>query len=168
MFADKGISADTLQYVRADEGEAGKALLTDDAVDAIILTGASETAQLFKSWNPKLNVMAETSGKNAIIITPSADPDLAVNDLYLSAFGHSGQKCSAASLAILVGSAGESERLINQLLDAASTLVVGPGTDLSTTMNGLIEAPGEKLERGLTTLEPVSYTHLTLPTNREV
>ena len=44
--------------------------------------------------------------------------------------------------------------MINQLLDAASTLVVGPGTDLSTTMNGLIEAPGEKLERGLTTLEP--------------
>ena len=154
VFAEKGIGADTVQYVRADEGEAGKALLTDDAVDAIILTGASETAQLFKSWNPQLNVMAETSGKNAIIITPSADPDLAVNDLYLSAFGHSGQKCSAASLAILVGSAGESERLKNQLLDAASTLVVGPGTDLSTTMNGLIEPPGEKLARGLTMLEP--------------
>ena len=154
VFAEKGIGSDTVQYVRADENEAGKALLTDSAVDAILLTGASETAQLFKSWNPKLNVMAETSGKNAIIITPSADPDLAVNDLYLSAFGHSGQKCSAASLAILVGSAGESERLKNQLLDAASTLVVGPGTDLSTTMNGLIEAPGEKLRRGLTTLEP--------------
>ena len=154
VFEAKGIDPDTVQYVRADEGEAGKALLTDDAVDAIILTGASDTAQLFKSWNPKLNVMAETSGKNAIIITPSADPDLAVNDLYLSAFGHSGQKCSAASLAILVGSAGESDRLKNQLLDAASTLVVGPGTDLSTTMNGLIEAPGEKLERGLTRLEP--------------
>ena len=154
VFAEKGIDPDTVQYVRADEGEAGKALLTDDAVDAIILTGASETAQLFKSWNPQLNVMAETSGKNAIIITPSADPDLAINDLYLSAFGHSGQKCSAASLAILVGSAAESERIRGQLLDAASTLVVGPGTELSTTMNGLIEAPGEKLQRGLTKLEP--------------
>ncbi|MDC9983426.1 aldehyde dehydrogenase family protein, partial [Shigella flexneri] len=54
VFAGKGIDADTVQYVRADEGEAGKALLTDDAVDAIILTGASETAQLFKSWNPQL------------------------------------------------------------------------------------------------------------------
>ena len=153
VFEAKGIDPDTVQYVRADEGEAGKALLTDDAVDAIILTGASDTAQLFKSWDPKLNVMAETSGKNAIIITPSADPDLAIADLYQSAFGHSGQKCSAASLVILVGSAGESERLRGQLLDAASTLVVGPGTDLSTTMNGLIEAPGEKLERGLTQLE---------------
>ena len=153
VFQDKGIDPNTVQYVRADEGAAGKALLTDDAVDAIILTGASDTAQLFKSWDPKLNVMAETSGKNAIIITPSADPDLAIADLYQSAFGHSGQKCSAASLVILVGSAGESERLRGQLLDAASTLVVGPGTDLSTTMNGLIEAPGEKLERGLTQLE---------------
>ena len=154
VFEARGIDTDTLQYVRADEGEAGKALLTHDAVDAVILTGASETAQLFTSWKPDLNVMAETSGKNAIIITPAADPDLAVNDLYLSAFGHSGQKCSAASLAILVGAAGESDRLINQLVDAVSTLVVGPGTDLSTTMNGLIEPPGDKLERGLTQLEP--------------
>lgn len=154
VFAAEGVDPDTVQYLRADEGDAGKALITADEVDAVILTGASETAQLFKSWKPRLNIMAETSGKNAIVITPSADPDLAINDLYLSAFGHSGQKCSAASLVILVGSAGESERLRGQLLDAASTLKVGPGTDLATTMNGLIEPPGEKLEHGLTQLEP--------------
>ena len=98
--------------------------------------------------------MAETSGKNALIITPAADPDLAIADLYNSAFGHSGQKCSAASLVIFVGAAGESDRLRNQLLDAVTTLKVGPGFDITTTMNGLTEAPGEKLLRGLTQLEP--------------
>lgn len=153
-FAAHNIDPDTVQYLRADEDEAGKRLITHEDVDAIILTGASDTAQLFTSWKPQLNVMAETSGKNALIITPSADPDLAIADLYQSAFGHSGQKCSAASLVIFVGAAGDSERLRNQLLDATSTLKVGPGTDITTTMNGLIEAPGEKLRRGLTQLEP--------------
>ncbi|MCT2337744.1 bifunctional proline dehydrogenase/L-glutamate gamma-semialdehyde dehydrogenase [Corynebacterium sp. p3-SID1056] len=153
-FAAHNIDPNTVQYLRADEAEAGKRLITHEDVDAIILTGASDTAQLFTSWKPQLNVMAETSGKNALIITPSADPDLAIADLYQSAFGHSGQKCSAASLVIFVGAAGDSERLRNQLLDATSTLKVGPGTDITTSMNGLIEAPGEKLRRGLTQLEP--------------
>lgn len=151
---EHGLDRDLVQLVFTDEGEAGKALISHPDVDAVVLTGASETGALFRSWRPGMNLMAETSGKNAIIITPSADPDLAIADLYQSAFGHSGQKCSAASLAILVGSAGETERLRAQLLDAVTTLRVGPGYDITTTMNGLIEPPGEKLLRGLTRLEP--------------
>ncbi|WP_151528696.1 MULTISPECIES: proline dehydrogenase family protein [Corynebacterium] len=151
---EAGIGEDILQLVDADEDEAGKRLIAHEDVESVILTGASDTAELFRSWKPEMVINAETSGKNALIITPAADPDLAVSDLYHSAFGHAGQKCSAASLAILVGSAGKSERIINQLVDAVSTLKVGVGTDISTTMNGLIEAPNEKLLRGLTTLEP--------------
>ena len=149
-----GLDRDLVQLVFTDEGDAGKALISHDEVDAVILTGASETGQLFRSWDPKMNLMAETSGKNSLIITPSADPDLAINDLYQSAFGHSGQKCSASSLVIFVGSAGESDRLRNQLLDAVRTLKVGYGKDIETTMNGLSEPPSDKLKRGLTQLEP--------------
>ena len=148
-----GVDPDLVQFVRADEGDAGQRLISHEDVDHVILTGASETAELFRSWNPRMSISAETSGKNAIIVTPAADPDLAVEDIYQSAFGHSGQKCSASSLVILVGQAGESSRIRNQLLDAVATLRVGPGTDITTTMNGLIEPPGEKLHRGLTTLE---------------
>lgn len=151
---EHGLDRDLVQLVFTDEGEAGKALISHEDADAVILTGASETGQLFRSWNPQMNIMAETSGKNSLIITPAADPDLAINDLYLSAFGHSGQKCSAASLVIFVGAAGESARLRNQLLDAVRTLKVGPGYDITTTMNGLAEEPSEKLMRGLTQLEP--------------
>lgn len=153
-FDAHGISADVAQLVFTDESDAGKRLISHDDVDGVILTGASETGQLFRSWKPTMKLMAETSGKNALIITPSADPDVAIADLYNSAFGHSGQKCSAASLVILVGAAGRSQRIVNQLLDATSTLIPGPGTDVRTTMNGLIEAPGDKLFRGLTHLEP--------------
>ena len=149
-----GLDRDLVQLVYTDEGDAGKALISHDEVDAVILTGASDTGKLFRSWDPEMNLMAETSGKNSLIITPSADPDLAINDLYQSAFGHSGQKCSASSLVIFVGSAGESERLRNQLLDAVRTLKVGYGKDIETTMNGLCEPPSDKLKRGLTQLEP--------------
>ena len=50
-------------------------------VDAVILTGAYETAELFRSWRADLKILAETSGKNALIITPNADLDEAVADL---------------------------------------------------------------------------------------
>ena len=149
-----GVDPALVQLVNADEAEAGKHLVSHKDVDSVILTGASDTARLFRSWKPKMVLNAETSGKNAIIVTPSADPDLAVADVYKSAFGHAGQKCSAASLVILVGSVGKSERFINQLVDATRSLKVGKGTEIDTTMNGIIEAPGEKLMRGLTQLEP--------------
>ncbi|AKK09831.1 bifunctional proline dehydrogenase/L-glutamate gamma-semialdehyde dehydrogenase [Corynebacterium testudinoris] len=148
-----GIDRDLVQLLRTDEADAGQRLISHEDVDHIILTGASETAKLFRSWRPEMDISAETSGKNAIIVTPAADPDLAVADIYRSAFGHSGQKCSASSLVILVGAAGQSRRLREQLIDAVSTLRVGPGTDITTTMNGLISPPGEKLQRGLTQLD---------------
>ncbi|WP_283117501.1 bifunctional proline dehydrogenase/L-glutamate gamma-semialdehyde dehydrogenase, partial [Corynebacterium stationis] len=93
----QGLDKDLVQLVYTDEGDAGKALISHTDVDNVILTGASDTGQLFRSWRPEMNLSAETSGKNALIITPAADPDLAIADLYDSAFGHSGQKCSAAS-----------------------------------------------------------------------
>ncbi|APT85565.1 bifunctional proline dehydrogenase/L-glutamate gamma-semialdehyde dehydrogenase [Corynebacterium aquilae] len=154
LLREAGIGEDLVCLLNADEGEAGKRLVSHPDVDHVILTGASDTARLFTSFKPDMRLSAETSGKNAIIVTPSADPDLAVADVYKSAFGHAGQKCSAASLVILVGSMGQSKRFIGQLKDAVTSLHVGPGTDISTTMNGLIEAPGEKLKRGLTQLEP--------------
>ncbi|MGX9296554.1 proline dehydrogenase family protein [Tsukamurella paurometabola] len=149
-----GVPAGLVQLVNADEGAAGRRLVTHPDADAVVLTGASETAALFRGWRPELELLAETSGKNAMVITPAADPDLAVNDLVRSAFGHAGQKCSAASLAILVGSVGSSRRFLGQLEDAVRTLVVGEGHDLATTVGPLIEPASGKLLRGLTEPAP--------------
>jgi len=118
----------------------------------VILTGGFDTASLFRSWRADLPVLAETSGKNALVITPSADIDLAVADLAKSAFGHAGQKCSAASLAIVVGSVASSERFTRQLLDAVTTMHVGYPEDPRTVMGPIIEAPSPKLQSGLTEL----------------
>ncbi|MCW2841278.1 MAG: 1-pyrroline-5-carboxylate dehydrogenase [Aeromicrobium sp.] len=147
-----GVPRDVLRFATIEEGPLSRALVAHTDVDRVILTGAWETAALFRSWRPDLPLLAETSGKNAIVVTPSADIDLAVADLVRSAFGHAGQKCSAASLAILVGSVAESERFRRQLVDAVSSLRVGYPQDPTVTMGPVIQAPAGKLADGLTSL----------------
>ncbi|KLU10307.1 proline dehydrogenase family protein [Kocuria sp. SM24M-10] len=151
---EAGVPRDVLQLVDSVEGEVGQALVSHPGVDRIVLTGAYETAQLFGSWRPGRPLTAETSGKNAMVITPSADRDRAVWDLVTSAFGHAGQKCSAASLGILVGSVARSPRFRRQLLDAASSMVVDWPQNLQATVGPTIDEPGGKLRRALTRLDP--------------
>jgi RHH-type transcriptional regulator, proline utilization regulon repressor / proline dehydrogenase / delta 1-pyrroline-5-carboxylate dehydrogenase len=98
---DSGIAKDVLQFINCDDEPYGSMLVSDQRIKACVLTGATETAQLFLKLRPDLNLMAETGGKNCMLITDMCDRDLAVADLIQSAFGHSGQKCSACSLAIL-------------------------------------------------------------------
>ncbi|MBF4994270.1 bifunctional proline dehydrogenase/L-glutamate gamma-semialdehyde dehydrogenase [Arthrobacter gandavensis] len=151
---EAGVPRDVLRFVQLGESELGRELISHPAVDRVILTGAYETAELFRSFRPDLELLAETSGKNAIVVTPSADFDLAARDVAASAFGHAGQKCSAASLVILVGSVAESRRFHHQLLDAVQSLVVGQPEDPRTQMGPVIEPAAGKLLRGLTELGP--------------
>ncbi len=148
-----GLSRDLVQYVVMGDRALGEKLVRDERVELVVLTGSAETAEMFRSWRPNLPLLAETSGKNALIITPSADLDLAAADLVASAFGHAGQKCSAASLGILVGSVAKSRRLLDQIVDATSSLTVAWPEDPAAQMGPLTEVPGEKLKRGLTELE---------------
>lgn len=149
-----GVPRDALQYVLVEGRDLGSALVSDPRVERLILTGGYETAQLFKRLRPDLRLLAETSGKNAIIVTPNADLDLAAKDVLSSAFGHAGQKCSAASLVVLVGQVAQSRRFRNQLLDGARSLKVGWPDDPKAEMGPIITAPDGKLLSGLTTLEP--------------
>jgi len=149
---DAGVPRDVLSYATIDEGALGKALISHSLVDRVILTGAWETAALFRSWRTDLPLLAETSGKNAIIVTPSADLDHAAADIAKSAFGHAGQKCSAASLAILVGSVATSERFHRQLVDAVTSQRVGYPDDPESFMGPIIEPAQGKLAKALTTL----------------
>ncbi|HEY6800471.1 MAG TPA: aldehyde dehydrogenase family protein, partial [Agromyces sp.] len=149
---EAGIPRDLLALVDIGERELGKELVSHPAVDRVILTGAYETAQLFRSFRNDLPLLAETSGKNAIIVTPSADLDLAASDVVKSAFGHAGQKCSAASLVILVGSVAKSERFRRQLVDAATSLRVGYPEQALSQMGPIIEPANGKLLHALTQL----------------
>ena len=96
-----GIPDDVVQLVRCPDDDTGRHLVTHPGVDGVVLTGSYDTARLFLGWRPDLHLLAETSGKNALVVSQTADVDLALRDLVRSAFGHAGQKCSAASLAIV-------------------------------------------------------------------
>ena len=149
---DAGVPREVLHLVHLDEGDLGRQLIADPRVDRLVLTGAFETAQLFRSFRPDLPLLAETSGKNAIVVTPHADLDLAVKDLAYSAFGHAGQKCSAASLGILVGSVATSRRFRDQLIDAVVSLVVDYPANPEAQMGPVIERVAGKLRDALTHL----------------
>jgi len=95
QFWAAGVPADRLQLVICDDGPVGRSLVTHRDIDTITLTGSHETAAMFLDWRPKVRVLAETSGKNALVITAAADIDEAIADLVNSSFVHDGQKCSA-------------------------------------------------------------------------
>jgi RHH-type transcriptional regulator, proline utilization regulon repressor / proline dehydrogenase / delta 1-pyrroline-5-carboxylate dehydrogenase len=151
---EAGVPDDVVQFLRCPDGDVGRHLVTHPDVDAVVLTGSYDTARLFLDWRPDLHLLGETSGKNALVVTARADLDQAVADLVRSAFGHAGQKCSAASLAIVEAEAHDHPPFLRQLADAVESLVVGPSTDLATSMGPLIAPPGEALLRALTTLDP--------------
>jgi len=140
--------------VPCPDDDVGRALITDPRVDAVILTGSAETARRFLTWRPDLQLFAETSGKNAIIITAVADRDQAIRDLVRSAFGHQGQKCSAASLAICEAEVYDDPVFRRQLRDAAASLDAGSAWELSSRITPLTQPPAEALRRALTALDP--------------
>ena len=147
-----GVPRDVLQFVPTADDEVGRRLVTHQGVDAVILTGAFDTARLFLGWRPDLALHAETSGKNALVVTSAADQDDAIRDLLRSAFSHSGQKCSAASLAIVEAPLYDAGHFAARLADAVSSLRVGPAQDPASQVGPLIRPPSGALLRALTTL----------------
>ena len=150
---EAGIPRHVLQFLPCPDDETGRGLVTDPRVGGVILTGSVETARLFLGWRPDLPLFAETSGKNAIVITGLADRDQAIRDLVRSAFGHDGQKCSAASLAICEAEVYDDPTFRRQLRDAAASLGVGPAWDPASRVTPLIQPPGAALRRALTVLD---------------
>lgn len=153
LFWKAGIPKDVLQFINCEDEPIGSKLIQDPRVNGVILTGATSTAKLFMKMRPDLHLLAETGGKNAMIITAMADRDLAIKDLVYSAFGHAGQKCSAASLAIIEKEVYDDKAFMNQLKDVAASLKVGSAWDEETVIGPLINKPSDPLLKGLTELE---------------
>jgi RHH-type proline utilization regulon transcriptional repressor/proline dehydrogenase/delta 1-pyrroline-5-carboxylate dehydrogenase len=148
-----GVPTEVVQFVACPDNEIGRRLISHPDVGSVVLTGAYETAQMFRSWTPTMHLVAETSGKNAIVITQAADLDLAIRDLVRSAFGHAGQKCSAASLAIVEAPLYDDPSFKERLADATRSLIVGRPNEIGSVVGPLIGAPSPKLQRGLTQLD---------------
>ena len=153
-FWRAGISKNVLQFLPCSGESAGSHLVAHNDVDFVILTGGTETGMAMLQQKPKMFLSAETGGKNATIVTAMADRDQAIKNVIYSAFGNSGQKCSATSLLILEREIYHDDNFKRQLVDAARSFKVGSSWDFSNKMGALIRPPSGDLERAMTTLEP--------------
>ncbi len=153
-FWRAGVSRHVLQFAPCPGSGAGARLVAHPDVDAVILTGGTDTALRMLKVRPDLRLFAETGGKNAIIITALSDRELAIKHVVQSAFGHSGQKCSATSLLLLEAEVYDDPAFKRMLCDAAKSLHVGSAWDLRTRIGPLIRPPGGDLENALKILEP--------------
>ncbi|MGD9796637.1 MAG: proline dehydrogenase family protein [Acidimicrobiia bacterium] len=83
-------------------------------------------------------VVVELGGKNAIVVDDDADLDVAVPDIVRSAFGYSGQKCSACSRLILLDRVHDA--VVERVVAATAALRIGPPTAMGTQVGPLIDA----------------------------
>lgn len=153
-FWRAGVPKELLQFIPCQDYPTASELVKDPRLDAIVLTGSTETAKLLLEMRPGLHLSAETGGKNAIIVTSMADRDLAVKEILHSAFGHAGQKCSACSLIILEKEVYDDPEFLRQLKDGASSLKVGSAWDLSTKVPPLCQGPSKGFLQAMRHLDP--------------
>ncbi len=153
-FWRAGVSRRTLQMAPCAVATGGSQLVSHPEVNAVILTGGTETARHMLRLKPDMNLLAETGGKNTTTLTALGDRELAISHVIHSAFSHCGQKCSATSLLLVEEEVYLDPKFKETLCDAVRSLEVGSAWDLRNRMGPLIRPPSGALERGLKELEP--------------
>jgi RHH-type proline utilization regulon transcriptional repressor/proline dehydrogenase/delta 1-pyrroline-5-carboxylate dehydrogenase len=153
-FWRAGVSKRALQFVPCSGGREGRKLVNHPGVNSVILTGGTDTALNMLRDNPRLNLYAETGGKDATIVTAVSDRDQAIKHILHSAFSHAGQKCSATSLLLLEAEVYDDPVFRRSLCEAVKTMKVCSAWELDTKMGPLIRPPSGDLETALKVLEP--------------
>jgi alpha-ketoglutaric semialdehyde dehydrogenase len=129
IFEEAGLPPGVLNIVHGGGATVGERLVKHPDVPLISLTGSREVGiETAKNAAPLLkHVHLELGGKNAIIVMDDADIDLAVDGILWSAFGTSGQRCTAASR-VIAGSKVY-EPLQKKLVGRAESMRLGNGLD---------------------------------------
>jgi acyl-CoA reductase-like NAD-dependent aldehyde dehydrogenase len=139
LLTEAGIPPGVVNVVHGGGSEVGDRLVRHPDVPVITITGSRETgvAVMKAAADDLKHVHLELGGKNAIVVMDDADLDLAVEGIVWSAFGTSGQRCTAASR--VIAHERVYETLQAKLVDAAERLRLGPGwkdeTDVGPVIN---------------------------------
>src|SRR5256714_926372 len=140
LLAEAGIPSGVVNIVHGGGGTVGERMVRHPDVRVITLTGSRETGvEVLKAAAETLtHVHLELGGKNAIVVLDDADLELAVDGILWSAFGTSGQRCTAASRVIV--QRGAYEELQSRLVARVERMRLGPGweddTDIGPGING--------------------------------
>jgi aldehyde dehydrogenase (NAD+) len=137
VFVDSGLPPGVLNLVLG-AGETGAALVNHPDVRIISFTGSTQTGLKVYTQAAGLGkkVTLEMGGKNAIIVLDDANLDLAVDAINWSAFGTTGQRCTAASR--LIVQKGIKPRLLEALAEKARNLRLGHGLDETVDVGPLV------------------------------
>ena len=145
-----GIPKGVFQFVPGKGSEVGNYLVQHKDTHVIAFTGSREVgcniyaqaAKLQSGQKHLKRVIAEMGGKNAIIVDESADLDQAVAGVVQSAFGYTGQKCSACSRVIVA--APIYNTFLNRLVEATKSLNVGATDDPGIQVGPVIDASAKE------------------------
>ncbi len=137
ILEEAGLPAGVFNVVHG-KAECGAAIVENPDVRVIGFTGSTETGAKIASRAGELNkkVSLEMGGKNAQIVMPDADLDLALDGVLWGAFGTTGQRCTATSRLILHESIYDD--FINRLITKATKLKIGSGLEEGTEMGPVI------------------------------
>jgi aldehyde dehydrogenase (NAD+) len=137
VFEDAGLPAGVLNLVTG-AGETGAALVDHPGVRVISFTGSTQTGLSVYTRAASLGkkMTLEMGGKNAIIVMDDANLDLASEAITWSAFGTTGQRCTATSR--LIVQRGIKPKLVEALVEKARTLKLGNGLDEAVNVGPLV------------------------------
>lgn len=154
LLTEAGLPPGVVNYLPGRGETAGRALAASPHVNMIAFTGSKEVGlELIRQAGrvPEgqafvKRVVAEMGGKNALIVDSTADLDAALPDILYSAFGYSGQKCSACSRLIVLD--GVADALIARLRNGVESLEIAPAWDPGCQLGPLIDRDArERVER---------------------
>ena len=142
-FRDAGLPQGVCNYVSGDGAKLGASLLAHKDIAGVTFTGSSAVGmQIFRSFAQSAwprPCISEMGGKNAAIVSRHADLDRAATGIVRSAFGLSGQKCSACSRIYVERPVAAA--LQERLAALTQALKVGDPTDKANWMGPVINAP---------------------------
>lgn len=140
LLDEAGVPKGVVNIVHGGGGAVGDRLVRHPDVPVITLTGSRETGVtvMRNAADALKRIHLELGGKNGIIVMEDADLDLAVDGIIWSAFGTSGQRCTAASRVIVHEAVYD--LLAKRLVERAERLRLGPGWEDSTDVGPVINA----------------------------
>jgi acyl-CoA reductase-like NAD-dependent aldehyde dehydrogenase len=138
LMAEAGFPAGVVNLVTGSGSEVGDAIVESPDVPVISFTGHSSTGKSIaeRAARRLKRVSLELGGKNAVVVLRDADLDLATDGILWSAFGTTGQRCTACSRVIVEKPVVEP--LLEKLEARAKQLRLGPGLEETTDVGPLI------------------------------
>jgi aldehyde dehydrogenase (NAD+) len=145
ILEEAGLPPGVVNLVFGEGAGPGAAVVDDPRIRLISFTGSNATGTSVARRCGELGKAChlELGGKNAVTILDDADLDLALEGVVWSAFGTSGQRCTAASRVIL--QRGIADRFTEMLVERARKLRLGSGLEASTDVGPIINA--QQLEK---------------------